>query len=218
VPGRLVGGGDALLIDESTIGSSAVGLHLTPRESEVLALILRGLENKEIAAELLIVEQSVKHYVSVLLRKFAVPNRAALALAAVRLQLSGTPNFDPIWVPQLLRDTHLLFTVLSGPELRLVAVSEPVSRLFDRPIIGRTLHEALSQFEGTGMLEEIERVYATGEPIVGHAKHIPFDLRGGSPVYRDYIMQALRDEGGAINGVVYFGIDVSDQVVAGDSA
>ena len=41
--------------------------HLTPREIEVLACVLRGLGNKEIGAQLGLAEQSVKDHVSALL-------------------------------------------------------------------------------------------------------------------------------------------------------
>lgn len=61
---------------------------LTPRELQVLRLVLRGLGNKEIARDLGVTEQGVKERVSGLLAKFAVPNRAALAEAGVRLELT----------------------------------------------------------------------------------------------------------------------------------
>jgi DNA-binding CsgD family transcriptional regulator len=54
-------------------------MHLTSRESEVLRLVLEGEPNEEIAARLGIAEQSAKEYVSGLLRRFGVRNRAALA-------------------------------------------------------------------------------------------------------------------------------------------
>jgi DNA-binding NarL/FixJ family response regulator len=56
---------------------------LTKREEEVLRCLAHGQANKEIAASLAVSEQSVKVYVSNLLRKLGVPNRGWLALHAI---------------------------------------------------------------------------------------------------------------------------------------
>lgn len=56
---------------------------LTPREHEVLTLLARGLQNKEIATELTITERTVKFHVSAILTKLNATNRTeAVAVAA----------------------------------------------------------------------------------------------------------------------------------------
>ncbi len=56
---------------------------LTPCEREVLELLAKGLQNKEIAAVLHIGERTAKFHVSALLRKLGAGNRTeAVALAA----------------------------------------------------------------------------------------------------------------------------------------
>lgn len=55
---------------------------LTPRESEVLKLIAKGMPNREIASELYISERTVKFHVSSLLAKLGAENRTeAVAVA-----------------------------------------------------------------------------------------------------------------------------------------
>jgi DNA-binding CsgD family transcriptional regulator len=187
---------------------------LTARQAEVLSLILRGFGNKEIAGQLGLVEQSVKESVSTLFRKFNVANRSGLTSAGLRLQLAGSQDLDPSWVPQLLRDSNLLVSVLAGRELRFVAVSEGLTRrLGGRELIGRPLREAIPEYQGTGYFEVVERVFETGEPFIAHGARVQL-LSAAGPVfgYRDVIVQALRGDDGEINGVVYFGIDVTAQV------
>jgi DNA-binding NarL/FixJ family response regulator len=63
---------------------------LTPREAEVLQLLAQGLSNKEIAAELVIGEKTVKTHVSNILSKLGVLSRTQAALYAVRYGLAST--------------------------------------------------------------------------------------------------------------------------------
>ena len=57
---------------------------LTARELEVLRLIARGLQNKQIAAQLHVSEKTVKTHVSAILRKLDVTDRTQAAMYAVR--------------------------------------------------------------------------------------------------------------------------------------
>lgn len=52
--------------------------HLTPRERDVLDLIVRGCDNATIARQLTITEGTTKTHVSRILRKYGAQNRAAL--------------------------------------------------------------------------------------------------------------------------------------------
>jgi DNA-binding NarL/FixJ family response regulator len=57
---------------------------LSPREREVLALMARGLQNKEIAAELFISERTVKFHVSSILGKLGAGNRTEAVTMALQ--------------------------------------------------------------------------------------------------------------------------------------
>ncbi|MGC8833314.1 MAG: LuxR C-terminal-related transcriptional regulator [Armatimonadota bacterium] len=61
---------------------------LTPREIEVVALVVEGLANKEIAGKLGLSEQTVKNHLRRILDKLGLESRVELALYAVRTRLA----------------------------------------------------------------------------------------------------------------------------------
>ncbi|HET7767773.1 MAG TPA: helix-turn-helix transcriptional regulator [Chloroflexota bacterium] len=60
---------------------------LTPREREILALLVDGLPNAAIAARLFITENTLEHHLTHLYAKLGVASRAQAALHAIRHQL-----------------------------------------------------------------------------------------------------------------------------------
>lgn len=184
-------------------------LHLTPRECEVLTLVLEGRSNKQIAAQLGVHQQSAKQYVSALLRKFDVPNRAALAEAGARLELVGGP-VDRSWFPQLFRDARIQIAVTRGPEHRYVVVNNAFANAVGRDVVGQTIREAFPELQASGNFEVADRVYRTGESLVVHEAATYWDPGAGRvPTYVDAVLQALRGDDGSIEGLVFFGIDVT---------
>ena len=57
---------------------------MTPRELEVLKLLVRGLTNREIATALSVAEGTVKNHVSSILSKLGVRDRTRAVLMAVK--------------------------------------------------------------------------------------------------------------------------------------
>lgn len=64
-----------------------VGHDLTAREREVLALVVMGLTNEEIAEELTISTATARHHVSACIKKLGASNRTQAAVMAVEHQV-----------------------------------------------------------------------------------------------------------------------------------
>jgi DNA-binding NarL/FixJ family response regulator len=64
---------------------------LSPRETEVLRLVARGLDNNAIAAELSISPRTAKNHVSSILSKLGVSNRLQAAIYAVQHGIASGP-------------------------------------------------------------------------------------------------------------------------------
>lgn len=64
--------------------SSALSLHLTPRERQVIELLVKGHSNAEIGSHLHLSSRTVEKYVSSLLRKTETSNRAELVGFALK--------------------------------------------------------------------------------------------------------------------------------------
>src|SRR5262249_54468348 len=92
--GRALGLADALELGNPTaaykgaVGGAAVPSQsngiLSPRESEVVALIARGLSNREIAAALTITEKTAANHVEHIMSKLDLRSRAQVAIWALR--------------------------------------------------------------------------------------------------------------------------------------
>lgn len=74
-------------LDEGTICLPEAETGLTAQEKEVIRLLAAGKTNQEIGKELFISIETVKSHVGNIMRKLELPNRAALASFATKMQL-----------------------------------------------------------------------------------------------------------------------------------
>lgn len=58
--------------------------HLSPREKEILPLVARGMDNREIGKTLFISEKTAKNYVTSIRKKLGLKNRTQIALYALK--------------------------------------------------------------------------------------------------------------------------------------
>jgi DNA-binding NarL/FixJ family response regulator len=58
----------------------------TPRQQEVVEMMMKGLSNKKIASEMGIVEATIKMHITAIFKRLGVSNRTEAALAAQKLE------------------------------------------------------------------------------------------------------------------------------------
>ena len=113
---------------------------------------------------------------------------------------------------------HAPFAVAThrGPRLVYDFVSPGVQRLAQRPLLGRPMREVFPDLEGQGLLERIERVYWTGEPLVLSEQRVRYRRENGreEEIYLDGTYTPLRDARGQVEGVLACAVDVTARVQA----
>ena len=77
---------------ESGGGLEFQDFSLSPRQEHVLAHLVNGLTNREIATTLALSEETIKTHVSSILRYFGVQNRTQAVLAAANYAFKTRPN------------------------------------------------------------------------------------------------------------------------------
>jgi DNA-binding CsgD family transcriptional regulator len=184
---------------------------LTPRQRQVLDGLIRGVTNKEIAAELGIGPDAVKRVVSRLLIKLNAPSRAALVQPALqtdaaRRRRSQEPNalslLDAVPVPAL---------VTRGATHRIEYANPAAKSVLTDVAPGIGLVEVLP----SGPRRTVERIandsFALGTPRV--ARDVAFQdfVRVGASWRRaDVFTTPIHDGVGKLAGLVIFLVDVSN--------
>jgi NarL family two-component system response regulator LiaR len=85
----------SVLIHSAThAGTPPVGFDLTDREREVLALLVEGMNNSQIADRLIVSRSTVKFHVSSILSKLHVANRTEAVVLALQHHLVPSPTSD----------------------------------------------------------------------------------------------------------------------------
>jgi len=86
-----------------------------------------------------------------------------------------------------------------------------------KDIIGKPLIQAFPELANQGIIELLDEVYATGKSYSGNEMSVEIDRNGDgkmTAIYVNSIYQAYRNREGGIEGIFFFGTDVTEQVEA----
>jgi signal transduction histidine kinase len=114
----------------------------------------------------------------------------------------------------LFQQAPAFFTLLSGPDHVFEIINPPYQELIGpRPVLGKSVREAIPEAEGQGFIALLDQVYRTGTPFIGRGTPIQL-ARGGSASleqrFMDFVYQPRRDPDGTISGIIVLGVDVTE--------
>jgi len=138
--------------------------------------------------------------------------RQALALAS-KLQISNS------FFQSLFEQAPGFICVLKGPEHVFDLANDAYRKLVGgRELTGKTVREALPDVAGQGFFELLDKVYRTGEPVVGQSVQLELMETPATFVtrYVDFIYQPILNAQGQAVGIFVQGSDITKQKLAQD--
>jgi DNA-binding NarL/FixJ family response regulator len=181
---------------------------LTPRERDVLRLMVRGLNNREIAAELGIAYTTVRSHAQSVIEKLAARSRLQAIARVARGNLGGIMNTTPLGIgdQDVSLPAHIGLFYDAEPDLRRVqleflrpAIDDPRQGivLFGPPGVAQSL---LSHLEAD-LGRSLDREVRSGRIVVAHTDTDPDQLL-------ENIREAIATLAAKGHGVIRFFADV----------
>jgi PAS domain S-box-containing protein len=119
---------------------------------------------------------------------------------------------------QMFEQAPTFMALLSGPEHRFeLANPSYVEMVGHRPVIGRTVAEALPEAAEQGYIDLLDRVYASGEAHTQTAARYAVPASPDRPTrerWMDFVYQPIKDAEGRVTGIFVLGADVTERVQA----
>ncbi|MCJ2047160.1 PAS domain-containing protein [Methylobacterium sp. J-078] len=142
----------------------------------------------------------------------------ACAETTGRLQAEREASAERRRLEQLFAQAPSFMAVLRGPQHRFELANPAYMRLVgDRPVIGRTVAEALPDAVAQGYLDLLDTVYRSGEAFTATASPLTLQVEAGRPEsqrYLDFVYQPIFGDDGTVTGIFVEGVDVTDRALA----
>ncbi len=113
------------------------------------------------------------------------------------------------------------FVMMSGPEHRIDFINPAYVKLIGRlgsdTVLGKPIREALPELRGQPFYGLLDRVYRTGVPYVGLEvqANLMSEAKGEvQECFFDFIYHPLRDEMGAVSGIMVQATEVTERVIS----
>ena len=191
---------------------------LTPRQRQVLDGLIRGLANKEIAAELGIGPDAVKRVISRLLIKLDASSRTALVKPALQTDAARRRSRAPSAL-SLLDVVPVPAVVTRGATHRVEYANAAAKNVLVDVEPGIDLRDLLPPAPRRAIARIADESFAAAAPRIGRGVALHDLTHLGSTWRRvDVFANPLRDGAGKLAGLVIFLVDVSNDPVPARSA
>ncbi len=132
----------------------------------------------------------------------------------------GARRSSHLALTRLFENTPAAIAVLRGP-LHVFEMANPsyLALVGNRPLVGKSVAEALPEAAEQGFVTLLDGVYTSGVPFVGKA--VPVQIQNGASTtshFVDFTYQPSLDENGRPDGVFVVAFDVSELVRARQAA
>jgi signal transduction histidine kinase len=119
---------------------------------------------------------------------------------------------------QLFDQAPTFLVVLEGPQ-HVIRLANPgyLNLIGHRPVVGRTVADALPEAAAQGYLELLDRVYRTGQPFSATGMKFTAELSPGGPLderFLDFVYQPITGADGSVTGIFVQGVDVTARATA----
>jgi DNA-binding CsgD family transcriptional regulator len=183
---------------------------LTPRQRQVLDGLIRGLSNKEIAAELGIGPDAVKRVVSRLLIKLDAPSRTALVQPALQTDAARRRSRAPSAL-SLLDAVPVPAIVTRGGAHRVEYANAAAKSVLGDRGSGIELGQLLPPASSRAVVRVADESFARAVPRVARGVALHDVARLGTSWRRvDVFTNPIHDGAGKLAGLVVFLLDVSN--------
>ncbi|MDB5848023.1 MAG: multi-sensor hybrid histidine kinase [Rhodoferax sp.] len=119
---------------------------------------------------------------------------------------------------ELFEQAPSFMAVLRGPDHRIELANPGYNKLVGhRPVLGRTVAQALPDAAAQGYIGLLDTVFRTGQAFTGSGAKYAVQAEPNGPVnerYVDFVYQPIKNAAGEVTGIFVEGVDVTDRVVA----
>jgi len=208
--------GEARAADARARGSDP---RLTPRQRQVLEGLIRGLANKEIAAELGIGPDAVKRVISRLLVKLDASSRTALVKPALQTDAARRRTSRAPSALSLLDVVPVPAVVTRGAAHRLEYANAVAKMVLADAEPGIELRDLLPPAPRRAITRIADESFAAAAPRIGRGVALHDVTRAGAGWQRvDVFANPIHDGAGTLAGLVIFFVDTSNDPLPTRSA
>lgn len=187
---------------------------LTPRQRQVLDGLIRGLSNKEIAAELGVGADAVKRVISRLLIKLNAPSRTALVQPALQTEAARRRRSRAPSALSLLDAAPIPALVTRGVAHRVEYANPVAKSVLPGAASGIELAELFPAEPRQTVVRIADASFAEAAPRVARCVELDDLARVGASWRRvDVFTTPIHDGVGKLAGLIVFLVDVSNNPV-----